>query len=1016
MKLPHLFHRAPQASSQSNETRRIPHWRRRACVGALTLCVAGIAGFADSSVAQEISIEEPTGTTLGGSVIVWGFVGLPEPLDNVENVNSGDHHGIALKTNGDVFVWGNLGEGEGDIPPGLTGVRSVSGGGYHNVALKYDGTLAAWGYNDYGQATVPPGLTDVKAIDAGVFHSVAVKSDGTVVAWGENGSGQAAVPPGLTGVKAVAAGFFHTLALKTDGTVVAWGDNGSGQTDVPPGLSGVTAIAAGPGGHSVALKSDGTVVAWGSNNSGQCNVPLGLTGVKAIAAGFLHTAALKSDGTVVVWGLNNAGQTIVPDGLSHVQAISAGTYHTLALTSPTVTFADQNLGGSATRTFTIKNKDSVALNVTSVTLAGADASEFTLNASEMLTTVPGPTGSTTFTVTFAPTSEGQKNATITVASNDADEGSFEIVLSGAGVVAPEISIEQPAGTPLANPEVAFADEIVGITSAAKTFAVKNSGNTALHISGVSLSGPDAADFVLDVSDSASTLDPLTGETTFTVAFAPTSGGLKSATLTVASDDTDEGSYEIALSGTGVAIPEISVFDGESTFPLDERADNSGTATFEDTIADGSAISRTFTIKNTGSGVLTGLAVTTTNSDEFGVSELSVTALEPDETATFTVTFMPGSTTARSAVISIESDDADENPFRIAVAGTGVLPPAVPDSAFLSGRRGAVINVLANDPGVNPVNTTITFPTAPLYGTVSVVGGKVRYIPTGVLPLGGDTFTYHFDDGQGGTGTGTVTVANIAAIAGEFDGLINVPLPPITVRAPEIDGAARHRQSGYLRMSLTRTGSYTGVLTFAGTLLNQIGQTNSGTYAFMGVLDTSGKIVRTIQRRGLPPITFALALDAVTGEFTGTATSTDGEVEFTSELTLAKRTAAGGRTGFYTMQLAPDSMPGTPTGTGTVIIRVAAGGNTALVGRLGDGKAFSTAGFFHANGTIPLYAVLYNGAAPSRGSLRGTVEIPNVTLRTPFPRSGLEWFKPARPTDALYPEGFTAYPEMSLVAP
>ena len=205
------------------------------------------------------------------------------------------------------------------------GVVAIALGREHGLALKSDGTVVVWG-NAYG---VPPGLVGVTAIAAGSTWSVALKGDGTVVAWGNSSAGATEVPHGLTGVVAVAAGMGHCIALKSDGTVVAWGSNSDGQADVPYGLSGVTAIAAGSW-HSLALQRDGGVVAWGHPDSDQRHVPYGLTGAVAIAAGSENSSAIFADGTVVDWGADIwFGAT--PDDFCDVAAIAYGWKHRLAL-------------------------------------------------------------------------------------------------------------------------------------------------------------------------------------------------------------------------------------------------------------------------------------------------------------------------------------------------------------------------------------------------------------------------------------------------------------------------------------------------------------------------------------------------------------------------------------------------------------------------------------------------------------------------------------------------------------
>ena len=97
------------------------------------------------------------------------------------------------------------------------------------------------------------------------------------------------------------------------------------------------------------------------------------------------------------------------------------------------------VGANASLTFTIANTGNADLNLTGspkVAVSGANAADFTVTA-QPSTPVTGPTGTTTFTVQFAPRATGTRNAVITIANNDADEGSFTINLSGSGTTAYE---------------------------------------------------------------------------------------------------------------------------------------------------------------------------------------------------------------------------------------------------------------------------------------------------------------------------------------------------------------------------------------------------------------------------------------------------------------------------------------------------------------------------------------------------------------------------------------------------
>lgn len=171
---------------------------------------------------------------------------------------------FALMSDGTVKSWGagwSFQRGDADGNPrgtaatiaGLTDVvQLASGFGGGGLALKSDGTVWAWGNNDKGQLCdgttnarpTPgqiPGLTGVTQIsggpgsDYGFGSGYALKSDGTVWAWGENGSGQLGdgtttdrnMPvqvKNITTATQISGSITSGFALLSDNRVAAWGE------------------------------------------------------------------------------------------------------------------------------------------------------------------------------------------------------------------------------------------------------------------------------------------------------------------------------------------------------------------------------------------------------------------------------------------------------------------------------------------------------------------------------------------------------------------------------------------------------------------------------------------------------------------------------------------------------------------------------------------------------------------------------------------------------------------------
>jgi hypothetical protein len=111
---------------------------------------------------------------------------------------------------------------------------------------------------------------------------------------------------------------------------------------------------------------------------------------------------------------------------------------------------------SVAHTFTVVNNGNAVLNLGGlprVSITGAAAGDF------LITTQPGasinPNGSTNFSIVFRPTAAGLRQATITIANNDSDEGPYSFTIQGTGEV-----VASPFGHNAGLPQDVNADERV----------------------------------------------------------------------------------------------------------------------------------------------------------------------------------------------------------------------------------------------------------------------------------------------------------------------------------------------------------------------------------------------------------------------------------------------------------------------------------------------------------------------------------------------------------------------------
>jgi hypothetical protein len=242
----------------------------------------------------------------------------------------------------------------------------------------------------------------------------------------------------------VACGSHFALALRTDGTLWAWGGNERGQLGLSDwDLSApnrlrlhepVSQTLSFP--HLVNLIPGDTLEL---NVTAESGLPVLYTVVgPATLQG--STLSAKAPGTVTVsaYQPGDASWASAEPVVQTIQILPAPEITIEAPLGTDVSSGDtRNMGvvsteGSASLSFTVVNNGTAELSGFSVTKAlTGTPEEFTLDTTGTATSL-APGASTTFTVTFSPTSIGAKSATLDLASNDADENPFLIHLTGIG--------------------------------------------------------------------------------------------------------------------------------------------------------------------------------------------------------------------------------------------------------------------------------------------------------------------------------------------------------------------------------------------------------------------------------------------------------------------------------------------------------------------------------------------------------------------------------------------------------
>ena len=217
------------------------------------------------------------------------------------------------------------------------------------------------------------------------------------------------------------------------------------------------------------------------------------------------------------------------------------------------------------------------------------------------------------------------------------------------------SIAPPVAA-LSGKTLSFGNQPVGTASAAQSITLSNTGGSNLSVYSITVTGANAADFK-GTNTCTAALSP-NASCTISVSFAPAAAGARSASVVI-SDNASGGQQTVALTGTG-------------TVPVVTLAPSAGLSFGSQPLGITSA-GQNITLTNTGSAALsiTGITLTGTNTGDFGQTNTCGSSVAAGAFCTISVTFIPTTTGARSASVSI-TDNAVGSPQTVALSGTGVV--------------------------------------------------------------------------------------------------------------------------------------------------------------------------------------------------------------------------------------------------------------------------------------------------------------------------------------------------------
>ena len=234
----------------------------------------------------------------------------------------------------------------------------------------------------------------------------------------------------------------------------------------------------------------------------------------------------------------------------------------------TIAFGDVTELTIADQTVTITNDGNADLVLGSIAQVDQLAAPFTILNDSCSTQTLIPTANCNFTVRFSPQLAGEFNDSFDIPSNDTDEASVTINLSGKGLSGStgDITVIDSVA-PVDDQTIAFGSVTLGSLSN-QTVTITNDGNANLSIGNIPSFDILAAPFSIQNNTCSSQILAPAANCTLTIIFSPMSAGSYNDSFDIPSDDADEASVTINLSGIG----EVIDLDGDGYSPPEDCDD------------------------------------------------------------------------------------------------------------------------------------------------------------------------------------------------------------------------------------------------------------------------------------------------------------------------------------------------------------------------------------------------------------------------------------------------------------
>ncbi len=507
-----------------------------------------------------------------------------------------------------------------------------------------------------------------------------------------------------------------------------------------------------------------------------------------------------------------------------VSLAGTGTVPIAGVSPATLTFGNQTLNTtSGIQTATLSNTGTAPLTINSIGIIGTNPGDFVQTNTCGATLAAG--ANCLINVTFTPTALGTRTASVTISSNDPVHPALTASLSGTCnmPIAGVSTATSPSITGVAPAALSFGSQLINTTSAAQILTLSNTGNVALTINSIGITGTNPGDFGKTTTCTGSLAAG--ANCAISVTFKPTATGARAASLTISSSDPVNPTLAVSLNGMGTAVK------------LSAAA-----LSFGNQLVNTTSTAQTVTLTNVGGTALAmaGISITGANAGDFtnGFSTTCTSSLAAGKSCAISVRFTPLAVGPMVAAISV-SDSDPASPQTVSLSGTGVMPVAAVSPTSLT--FSSALNVTSAAQTVTISNTG----TAPLkINTISLGGTNPSQFLLGAstcgtlpasLPAGSScTVRVKFSPTNVGTGTKSALLnVGVAAPATSqsvtLTGTVIAPVLTLSPTSLNFGNQAVNTASAPQTVTVSNTGAATMTIngiSMGGTNPGQFLQTNN----------------------------------------------------------------------------------------------------------------------------------------------------------------------------------------------